>query len=264
MAKRVLPPDRQALGLGDKLPSFLPAGLGLGKGTTGRQGGTSGVSGLASCRSVARCAFKPVSRILWEGVPRREAPASPAPGLPAGPGGPQAPASPAGGVGGEGLQVGQARGHWTRWVAALALQAPPRLARQAGPAAAPSPAFPASGVALGPYLSGMGREGRQLSGQGPTVSCAVLQGGLSSARGLLLPPRDWAGWRQPLTFLREGFAASLGWNSCLASSHVTLGKWLDHLASWSPGKPGEKIRGKEPAHRRVPPPPPLPPGRPWP
>lgn len=94
-------------------------------------------------------------------------------------------------------------------------------------------------------LSVRNGEGRQAVRRSRTHGFG--QGGLSYARAPSPPPWDWAGWGQPLTFLWEGFAASRGWNSALASSHVTLSKWPDHLASWSPGKPGEKMgRGSQP------------------
>lgn len=148
---------------------------------------------------------------------------------------------------GGGLPLGPAGGHRTQLPVLWTLQPPGKgLARTSRRRV---PCLPSLWRGSG-ALSVRNGEGRQAVMRSRTHGFG--QGGLSYARAPSPPP----GWGQPLTFLREGFAASWGWNSALASSHVTLSKWPHHLESWSPGKPGEVGRG-EPAHK---PPPP----RPWP
>lgn len=144
---------------------------------------------------------------------------------------------------GGGLPLGPAGGHRTQLPVLWTLQPPGKgLARTSRRRV---PCLPSLWRGSG-ALSVRNGEGRQAVMRSRTHGFG--QGGLSYARAPSPPP----GWGQPLTFLREGFAASWGWNSALASSHVTLSKWPHHLESWSPGKPGEVGRG-EPAHKPPPP-----------
>lgn len=167
------------------------------------------------------------------------------------------------------MQTGQrpeARGQRTQLLSKAARSPPPTgqvVPATPRPAAcSPHPFSPQPpGMALGPYLVGMGGEGAvsrlgdmAAAGLPCPVSCPVWRVATAVPGGSLHPQGSRLGGNTA-SHIPEGrvwqtFRLPAGIPS--ASSHVTWGLWLNPSASWSPPQPEERMRIKEPAHLRAP------------